>query len=184
MYDKNNPFNYKFQAKDKINEAMLKQHIIDLCEYENILAKKITIYFSRNKFLYDLTTKEDVKQEIILYLLQKCLFTLPFMNKEEKMKSFNIIVNRRIIKVAQQHYKYSYIQLDENMLIDKDYNMYKNDIENILSIFANDKIEREIVELLVKGYNDNEIIKMLDIGRTTFYNYKKKIKKQLKERET
>lgn len=183
LYNQENLLDFKFKNEDKFSLEDLKNYIIDFVNCNDILDKRITNTFNRNRFLFNLTTKEDFKQEIILHLLENTTFKLPFLDKEDKLKLFNAIVSRRLSKLIHRTYKTITMPVDENFIISTPEIDDKKDIENIMCLFAYESIERKMIDLFSKGYEEKDIIDMLEISRRTFYNYKKKIKQKLIEND-
>ncbi|MBN2758016.1 MAG: hypothetical protein JXR51_12635 [Bacteroidales bacterium] len=181
MYDKKKVLELNFTGRKDISEEELKEYIYDLCNYEDLLDKRVNNAFRRNKLLYQTMSKEDLKQNIYLRLLKDMLFVLPFKDKLDKIKLLNSVITNEIRNSTRNLYRDTLLPLNDKMIINSPYIQNKSDIENIMLLFAEQSIEREIVEMLANGYTNESIIDMLDIGERTFYRYKKIIKDTLKK---
>lgn len=182
-YTKENVLDYKFGSNDNFNLEELRTYIIDFCEYDNMLDKRISNAFNRNKFLYNVVSKEDFKQDIILHLLENMTFKIPFMDKQGKLMLFNNVVTRKLGKLVHKCYKAFTIPLDDDFIVSSPDLESKATIEDIMCLFANESIEKKIIELYNQGFIDKEIIEKLDVSKMTFYKYKKKIKNTLMEKD-
>ena len=75
---------FSFKDLTDFTREDLQNYIVDFCKYKSLLDKRVNKLFSMNTWLYEYTTKEDVKQEIILILISKAI------NKKLTPKRWNL----------------------------------------------------------------------------------------------
>lgn len=177
--------NYSFEDysfSDK--EERIKEFIANFCYNSEILDKRINKLFSMNKWLYNYYEKDDVKQEVILALLNKSLKKFPYIVGEERIRYFNTVVSSVLCNLLKENLeKNGTLILTDKMMIDENHLDHEdNTLNEIFDLFVGEQLERQLLELYYEGYNDQEIIKVLDLGRRTFEKIRENVRDKLRER--
>ena len=177
--------NYSFADYKCIDkEDKIKDFIADFCYNSEILDKRINKLFSMNKWLYNYYEKEDIKQEVILALLNKSLKKFPYVVGEERVKYFNTVVSSVLCNLLKDNFdKNGTLILTDTMIIDEtQLDREDNSLNEIFDLFIGEQLERQLLELYYEGYGDKEIMEILDIGRKKFRKIRNNIRCKLRER--
>lgn len=176
--------NYSFKdyvGNDK--EEKIKEFIVDFCNHNDILDKRINKVFAMNSWLYSYYDKEDVKQEVIIALLEKSLKKFPYVVGENRLRYFNTVVSSVLCNLLVNKFENAgALVLDENMLIDTNLIDHDdNSINEIFDLFVGEHLERELVKLYYEGYNRREIMDILGIEHSKFDRIRNNVKKKLRK---
>ena len=176
--------NYSFKdyiGNDK--EEKIKEFIVDFCNYDNILDKRVNKVFAMNPWLLSYYEKEDIKQEVIVALLEKSLKKFPYIVGENRLRYFNTVVSSILCNLLENKFeKAGALVLDENMMLDTALLEHTdNSINEIFDLFVGEQLERELLKLCYEGYNRNEIMDILGIGRSKFETTRNKIRNKLRK---
>ena len=166
---------------EPIDRDEFNQYILDFISYENLLDKRITNIFKLSPWLYNFTTKEDLRQDVILNMFNAISGKFPTLDGVGKVKYFNACVKNTLAKHIRELQNNSYPVLDDNL---DSVPLFEEEVGTtnlIYDLFLNETLEYQLVKLIEEGYKDEDIVKMLDIGRMTFYRIKKRVREKLKE---
>lgn len=176
--------NYSFKDYVDIDkEDKIKEFIVGFCYNTDLLNKRVNKLFAMNKWLYNYYEKEDIKDEIILALLNKSLRKFPYITGEERVRYFNTVVSSVLCNLFKDKFDKSGLlvlndkmELDYNLLYHED-----NSIQQIFDLFIGEQLERQLLELYYEGYKDKEIMSILDIGQKKFEAIRNNIREKLRE---
>lgn len=175
---------YSFKDYTKSDrEEKIKEFIADFCYNTDFLDKRINKLFSMNKWLYSYYDKEDVKQEVIVSLLNKSLNKFPYIVGEDRVRYFNTVVSSVLCNLFKDKFdKNGTLILDDKMELDCNL-MYHDDdsMQEIFDLFVNEQMERQLVELYYQGYSNKEIMQILDVGRSKFESIRENVRKRLRK---
>lgn len=165
---------------DPINQEEFNQYILDFVNYNDLLEKRLSNIFKLSPWLYNFTTKEDLRQDIILTMLESINKKFPKLDKIGKLKYFNACVKntlgRHIRELQTNVYPVLNDECDSIAVFDDE----QHSVELIYDLFLNENLEYQLVKLIDEGYKDKDIMEMLDIGRKKFYKIKNKIREKLR----
>jgi hypothetical protein len=87
--------NKKFKKGDiRLTISYIQNYILEFIDCDDLLNKRISKAFNLNTFLYNFTTKEDVRSEVIVKMLSAPVIEkFVWMNGEERLRYFNTVVS-------------------------------------------------------------------------------------------
>ena len=176
--------NYSFKdytGEDK--EEKINEFIVKFCSYNDILGKRINKLFSMNSWLYSYYDKDDIKQEIIIALLEKSRKKFPYVVGENRLKYFNTLISSVICNLLRNKFeKAGALIFNDEMIFDTELIEHQdNSINEIFDLFVGEHLERELLKLYYEGYTNQEIMKILDIGHSKFDRIRNNIRKKLRK---
>lgn len=176
--------NYSFKdynGEDK--DTKIQEFIIEFCNYNNILNKRINKLFSMNSWLYSYYDKEDIRQEVIIALLQKSTKKFPYIVGENRLRYFNTVVSSILCNLLENKFERAgALILNKQMEFDTELIEHEdNSINEIFDLFVGEQLERELLRLYYEGYTQKEIMSILDIGHTKFERIRNNIRKKLRK---
>lgn len=166
---------------EPIDQEEFNQYILDFVSYKDLLDKRITNIFKLSPWLYNFTTKEDLKQDVMLAMFESINRKFPKLDGIGKVKYFNACVKNTLARHIKTLHNNVYPVLNDDL---DSIPLFEEEIgttDLIYDLFLNETLEYQLVRLIEDGYKDEDIIKMLDIGRRTFYRIKKRVRDKLKE---
>lgn len=181
MYDL---LNYSFDDYSGIDkDEKIKEFIVEFCNDNSIINMRINKLFSMNSWLYNYYDKEDIKQEIILSLLNKATKKFPYITGQDRIRYFNTVVSSVLCNLLKdKFYEAGTLILNEDMEFDTNLIEHSdNSINDIFDLFVGEQLERQLVELYYEGYNNQEIREILKIGRKKFDKIRNNVKNKLRE---
>lgn len=178
--------NYKFDGViEPYTLDNLYEFILELCNHNKLLDKRISTLFSMNSWLYKHTTKEDVRQEIIMRLMNGTLNKLPYIVGEERLKYLNTVISNVICLILKENFNIVDTLLDKNLVFNSIYNLEDTSkdetLNEIFDLFVGEHLERELLQLYYEGYNDKDMMEILSLGRHTFEKIRADIRQRLIE---
>lgn len=164
-------------------EEKIQEFIVKFCENCDLLNKRINRLFSTNSWLYSYYDKEDIKQEVILALLNKSTKKFPYIVGEDRMRYFNTVVSSVLCNLLKDKFlNVGTLVLNEDMEFDDNFIEFtENSLQDILDLFVNEQLERQLIILYYEGYSNKEIMDILDIGRSKFNTIREKVRKKLRK---
>lgn len=176
---------------------MVEKHLEDI--------KRITWNFYKRYKLNIYFDYEEVLNEVVIYILKTVKY---YDETKSKFTSFLFMqINNRCKRLIEEvNYKSNLLNYDENLtislhnenygdveennnsldnLISDNINIENEFLENeninqIITMFKEDKTKLNILLLMLKGYKRNEIAKMLNINTRHFDYQRNLIKRELK----
>jgi DNA-directed RNA polymerase specialized sigma24 family protein len=182
-----NVINKKFERNDPtLTLRYIQNYLLDFVNYENMLVKRISKAFSMNKFLYQYTTQDDVKQDVYVKLFHpKCMEKFLWMGGKERLKYFNTIVSNVLFDTYRQSNLMNLplnIDLDNYMgltLAMEESDSKNKMLQELWELFISEHLERQVIELYYLGHNDSEIKDILNISQYTFEKIRENIRDTL-----
>lgn len=174
--------NYKFNKDEPYTRENLNEFIVKLVNHNDLLDKRINKLFSMNRWLYTHFTKEDIKQEVMFKLLEGSLHKLPYIVGIDRMRYLNKIVSNVISKILSTTYRDFDITVDNNFICSNIINLDNeeyNVIKEIFELFITEKLEEELLTLAFEGYNNLEIMEIMNLGRYQFEKIRENIREKL-----
>lgn len=176
--------NYKFDSdKEEYTPEDIQHFILRLCDNDQLLDKRISSIFTSNSWLYKYTTKEDVRQDILVALLSSATNKLPYITGEDRMKYFNTVVSNIVCTILKDNYNVIDTALSRDFVCNSVYNMGDEENEKkvgeIFDLFVGEHLERQLLELYYEGYTDKEMKEILNLGRHSFEKIRSEIRKKL-----
>lgn len=167
--------------EEPINQEEFNNYIVQFVEYENLLDKRLTNIFKLSPWLYNFTTKEDLRQDVILNMFNSISGKFPTLDAVGKVKYFNACVKNTLAKHIKDLQSSVYPVLNDDLDSIPLFDDEVGATDMIYDLFLNETLEYQLVRLIEDGYKEEDIIKMLDVGRRTFYRIKKRVREKLKE---
>lgn len=184
MQNINDLLNYSFSqytGNDVIDKQ--KEFIVDFCTKTDLLDMRVNKLFSANSWLYKYYDKNDVKQEVMIALLEKSLKKFPYLVGQERIRYFNTVVSSVICNLTRdKFYEAGALVLNDDMEFDDTLINHDNSsLKDISDLFLNEQLERQLIELYYEGYNNQEIRDILHIGRKKFDKIRENVRSKLRE---
>ena len=176
--------NYSFKdyvGADK--DEKIREFIVDFCNHNDILNKRINKLFAMNPWIKSYYDKDDVKQEVILALLEKSLKRFPYIVGEDRLRYFNTVVSSVLCNLLEHKFeKAGTLVLNKKMEFDTELIEHEdNSINEIFDLFLEEHLERELLKLYYEGYTQKEMMTILNIGHTKFERIRNNIKSKLRK---
>lgn len=169
----------KFQ--EPIDRDDFNQYILDFVNYKDMLDKRLTNIFKLSPWLYNFTTKEDLRQDIIVAMLNSIDNKFPRLDGLGKIKYFNACVKNTLARHIKDLQSNAYPILNDNLDSISIFQEEQKSVDLIYDLFLNEQLEYNLLKLIEDGYKDREIMEILEIGRKKYYKIKKKIRETLRK---
>lgn len=169
---------------DNLELDKIKTYLFQLSTLDNWIDKRTNFAFSRNRWLYDVLSKEDLKQEFYVKLFSTASIK-SIMSRDllGRIKYMNSIFSTTLFNIISKNYGKPTYALNEEMVITKSEES-NNEIENnINDLFLDETIENKVITLIKGGMSGKEIMEMLDLSRRNYDKIKDTIKRKIIESE-
>lgn len=166
---------------EPINQEEFNKYVLDFLNYNDLLDKRLSNIFKLSPWLHNFTTKEDLRQDVVLAMLESINRKFPKLDGLGKLKYFNACVKNTLGRHIRSLQTNVYPVLNDDCDSIAVFEDEQNSVELIYDLFLNENLEYQLVKLIEEGYKDKDIMDMLEIGREKFYKIKNKIRDKLRK---
>lgn len=166
--------------EEPIDQKEFNEYILEFVNYNDLLDKRLTNIFKLSPWLNNFTTKEDLRQDVVLAMLESIDRKFPKLDGLGKLKYFNACVKNTLGRHIRSLQTSVYPVLNDDCDSIAVFEDEQHNVELIYDLFLNENLEYQLVKLIGEGYKDKDIMVMLDIGREKFYKIKNKIREKLR----
>lgn len=170
---------------DELEIEKIKTYLYELSLLDCWIDKRTNFAFSRNKWLYDVINKDDLKQDFYLKLFsQASIKSIMKRDVIGRIKYMNSIFSTTLFNNIYKYYGKPTYALNDEMIITQSEESNNEIEQNINSLFLDETIESKVISLIKKGMTGKEIMEMLSLSRRNYDKIKDTIKNKIIESES